>query len=416
MIFTWVTHLEGWRGGSMIQLLMTHKPSSSPIARSALASISIGIIVRNEEQAIRPMLASLFRQNLFAELGARGWAAEILCIANACTDRTAEIAEAILGEQTKTHPDSAAFSARVISLSRPGKLSAWNQFVHRFSAREAECLFLMDGDIVLHYPETLWNMYRALESDATANVATDEPLKDISLKRRKSVKERMSLATSRMAKNRPAQLSGQLYCIRSEVARNIYLPRDLSACEDGFIKALVCTDFLTRELATNRITRAADASHIFEAYTRWRDIIRNQKRQMIGQTIVHILIDDYLRTLRIEERLKLAETLQDKDRLDPEWLRRLIVAHIQRTRWFWKLFPDALGYPFRRLKGIPGARKLHFPSALAGFGVTVISCWMAYRMLKRGYTNYWPDTQSPRLRVLAERPGPAAHVCDLTPQ
>ena len=107
----------------------------------------------------------------------------------------------------------------------------------------------------------------------------------------------MSLGASQMTGSARAQLCGQLYCIRAEVARNIYLPKDLCACDDGFIKALVCTDFLMHQVWPWRIVAAADAAHTFEAYVSPAGILKNQKRQMIGQTIVHVLVDDYLKKL-----------------------------------------------------------------------------------------------------------------------
>src|SRR4029077_14790990 len=126
-----------------------------------------------------------------------------------------------------------------------------------------------------------------------------------------------------------------LYCIRSEIARNIYLPRDLGACEDGFIKALVCTDFLSRPVLADRIRVAEGAEHTFEAYTSPAAIFRNQKRQMIGQTVVHILMDQYLPTLSPQERLTMAEFLRNKDRDDPIWLKRLISSHLRQIRYWW---------------------------------------------------------------------------------
>ena len=76
-----------------------------------------------------------------------------------------------------------------------------------------------------------------------------------------------------------AQVTGQLYCIRAAAARNIYLPRDLAACEDGFIKTLISADFLTRPASPARIMQADDASHVFEAYSSIGDILKNQKRR-----------------------------------------------------------------------------------------------------------------------------------------
>ena len=124
-------------------------------------------------------------------------------------------------------------------------------------------------------------------------------------------------------------MCGQLYCIRTEIARGIYLPKDLAACDDGFIKTLVCTDFLTRPTEPRRIRLAEAAEHTFEAYASPLAIVKNQKRQIMGQTIVHILVDGYLKTRPLAERSSLAETLQEKDRTDPMWLKRLIPEHLQ---------------------------------------------------------------------------------------
>src|SRR2546423_4848023 len=265
------------------------------------ACISIGILAWNEEEAIGLTLASLFRQSLFAELKRRQLHCEIICVANGCTDRTAAVAQETFQEQTRSHPFKETFSCRSLNIVERGKTNAWNLFVHSLSAKTASILFLMDGDIVLHHPETLWNMHAVLLNNLKAAIATDQPLKDIAFRQHPSLRGQLSLATSHMTQSGAAQLTGQLYCIRTEVARNIYLPRDLVACEDGFIKALTCTHFLTREVDSGRIAVATDASHIFQAYTSVGDILRNQKRQMIGQTIVHILADGYLKGLPLEE-------------------------------------------------------------------------------------------------------------------
>jgi hypothetical protein len=188
-----------------------------------------------------------------------------------------------------------------------------------------------------------------------------------------------------------AQLCGQLYCIRAEVARNIFLPRDLCACDDGFIKALVCTDFLTHKVWPWRIVTAQDATHTFEAYVTPTGILKNQKRQMIGQTIVHILVDNYLKYLPPERRTKLAETLRENERSNPKWLQLLIAQHLRRTRFFWRLYPGLLSHRFKRLAGMKLLRRLAcLPAAIVGFFIALVSSFLAYESLKRGATNYWP--------------------------
>ena len=366
--------------------------------------ISIGILAWNEEDAIAATLESLFRQSLFANLARRNLNCEILCVANGCTDRTASVAAGIFEAQRREHQAQATFTSRVLDLQERGKANAWNRFVHAHSAETAQFLFLMDGDIVIHHPDTLWNMYVALLECAEASVSVDQPLKDLAFKPHKTLFDRLSLATSRMTQTGTAQLTGQLYCIRAEVARNIFLPRDLLV-EDGFIKALVCTDFLRRPSSPDRIVRAPNASHLFQAYASVRDILKNQKRQMIGQTITHVLVDNYLARLPEDAKAHLASFVQEKERADPHWLKRLIGGHIRATKHFWQLFPGALRFRFERLAKLGGAQRLrHLPAAIAGFGVTLLACRAAHGALRNGYTDYWPDTKSRGLGELISLP------------
>jgi glycosyltransferase involved in cell wall biosynthesis len=364
-------------------------------------TIAIGIIAWNEEAALPAMLESFFAQTLFAELAAQKIRCEIICIVNGSTDRTASIARERFEKEQHTHYCREAFTTRVVEVEERGKINAWNLFVHGLSSREAQYLILADADIVLNEPETLWNMYLALDENTTALISTDAPIKDIALKPRHTAIERVSLAVSRMTQSAAAQLTGQLYCIKASIARNIYLPADLAACEDGFIKALACTYFLTHEVRPKHIVAAHNASHIFEAYVSLRDILNNQKRQMIGQTIVHLLVDRDLKQLPLEQRLNLAETLRAREAADPDWLKLLIAEHVRRTRHFWQLFPNLVTSRFQRLKGLRGFKRItHLPVALAGFAVTLLASYRAYRALRAGYLNYWPDTHSPNLRAV----------------
>src|SRR5438874_7356264 len=114
---------------------------------------SIGIIAWNEEEAIQATLESLWQQSLFAQLRRRGLRAEIICVANGCTDRTAELAR-LFFEKIKDEPLRAAVSCRVVELSERGKNNAWKVYVPSFSAANAARLILMVADIVSHVDET----------------------------------------------------------------------------------------------------------------------------------------------------------------------------------------------------------------------------------------------------------------------
>lgn len=354
--------------------------------------VSIGILAWNEERAIANTLDSLLQQSLFAELEKRGLGCEIICVINGCTDRTPEIASKIFKQQALEHPLRRCFSGRVENLTEQGKQNAWNQFVHRCSSCEAQYLIIMDADILIHRKEALWNLVSALQNDEQLNVTATMPCKDIAFKRKRAINERLSMAMSQMTRAAAGQLCAQLYCIRAQIARNLYLPRDLGACEDGFIKAVACTDFFAHEILPGRIQIVHGAEHTFEAYTSPLAVLRNQKRQIIGQTILHVLLDDHFRTLTTQERLKLGETLRRKEEADRFWIKRLIADHLKRTHFPWQLYPGLLMLRWKRLKNLkPWKRAVCFPTAAGSVLVALIASIMAWKALKQGGTEYWPS-------------------------
>lgn len=356
--------------------------------------LSIGIFAWNEERAIAGTLNSLLQQSLFVDLPRRNQAVELIVVANGCTDRTAETAERALQRYRESHPARDMLESRVENLSARGKNNAWNQYVHRLSKREAGLLVMMDADILFHRQGTLASLVRTLEEDAEAHVAVDRPCKDVLFKSRKTWRDRLSLAAARTTQEAEGQLCGQLYCIRSQIARNIYLPRDLAACEDGFIKTLVCTDFLSRPAQVKRIRLAEKAEHTFEAYTSPRAILKNQKRQIIGQTIVHILADKILNDFSASDRAHMAAVLEAKDLADPTWLKREISEHLRQVRFCWRLHPGLLAQRFKRLQNLGLAERARcFPSALAGFFAELAASYMACQTLRAGCTDYWPRAE-----------------------
>lgn len=366
---------------------MMNDPSTFP------ASVSLGILAWNEAAGLEAVLERLFAQTLFEHLAARRESCEIVCVPNGCTDNTAAVAREVFARIKADHLHASAFEGRVVEIPLPGKNNAWNRFVHEFAVPGARFIGFMDADIHLHHPDTLLNLVRTLEREPDAWVATDRQVKELVFKARKTLRDRISLATSDMTDTIEGRLTGQLYLMRAPIARRLYLPHALGSLEDGFFKAILCTDFLTRPSNPRRILTAPDASHIFEAYRRVRDVLKNQKRQMIGQTTVHVLLE-YLQQQPPEDRLHLADTLRELDRRDPDWLRRLLDQHLRRTHAFWRLFPNLLTFRFQRLARMRGVQRVtHFPAAFAGFLVTLWASAQAYRFLRRGQTHYWPQAR-----------------------
>ena len=377
-----------------VYLNMTYPLTSKPMPTQHDAPgpvvFSLGIMAWNEELSLTQTLESLFQQSVFEKLALRHERCEIFCIANGCTDRTAVLAEEIFERLMCEHPYAHTIATRVVDIVEPGRNNAWNCFVHEFSAPEARFIYLMDADIVFHHRDTLYNLLATLEHNPRACVSSGRQHKSIEFKKNKSLRDRLSLATSGMTGTLDGRFSGQLYCMRSEIARNLYLPRDLVANDDGFFKAAICTGFFNEPLDTRRVVTAPDAAHVYEAYLAVPEVLNNQKRQMIGQTLVYVLVE-YLKTLPADERAHLADTLRQRERSDPEWLRKLLDEHLVSVRYFWRLFPGVLTFRFRRLWKLKGLRKLtHFPAAVVGETVTLIACARAFSFLKKGQSYYWP--------------------------
>jgi len=365
-------------------------------------TLSIGIMTWNEEVSIGPMLESLFRQSIFGRLEARNEGYQIVCLANGCTDRTVEVARAAMAKIGMEYLDRLGQSSWVEEIPEPGRNNAWNMFVHEFSAPEARYLCLMDADIVFDQANTLELVVGELERNPHLGGASDCPRKNIAGKARLSHRERLSLAASDMTETIEGRLNGMLYCLRAGIARNLYLPRDLIAIDDGFFKAAVCTDFFSAPVDPSKVVSVRGASHLYEPYLSFRDVMNNQKRQMIGQTTVYVAIE-HVKTLPLSERANLNATFRAKEAHDPDWLKRLIEAHVARPRPFWRLFPGILGFRWKRLAKMRGRRRLtHFPAAAAGFFITLLACWQALRFLRRGVSTYWPKTV--RQTIVPESP------------
>lgn len=375
------------------------RPSSGSSASDLPVALSIGILAWNEQDSIVPMLDSLFKQSIFRRLLERGERCEVICLANGCTDRTVPVTREIFERMQREHLDREGLSAWVADIPEPGRNNAWNRYIHELSAAESRFLCVMDADIIFNRVDTLELVLNELERNPHLGGASDWPVKDISLKAHNTMRERISLATSDMTGNIAGRLNGMLYCLRTEIARNLYLPRDVVANDDGFFKAAICTDFFRAPSDPTRVVSVREATHLYEPYLGLRDVINNQKRQMIGQTTVYVIVE-YLKTLPLEERTYLAETLRNFDLNDPDWLKRLIQTHMSKVRHFWQLFPDLLSFRWKRFGQLRGIQRItHFPAAAAGFCLTLIASWHAARFLRRGVSTYWPKTQRQNISV-----------------
>jgi glycosyltransferase involved in cell wall biosynthesis len=170
---------------------------------------TIAVRAWNEEAAIRATLDSLLQQSLFEVLSKRQEGCEVLGIANGCIDRTAGIAAEAFEEEQPTHPLASAFTRRVAEIAKAGRNNTWNAFIQSLSHRGDQVPSLMHSDIVFSRADTLANMYAALLNKPRTCIASDRQHKETGFKNKKSLRDRISLATSNMTGTIEGQITGQ---------------------------------------------------------------------------------------------------------------------------------------------------------------------------------------------------------------
>lgn len=348
----------------------------------------IGILAWNEESSISGTIRSLGAQTLFATMAGNGASVEVIIVPNACTDRTAEVAEAALERHVRVHPSA---TARVESLAEGGKSNAWNELIHRLSPVATDYFILMDADIELLGKDTLERMWAVLQSNRHALISTDSPVKHIAKKARLSPKERFLLGAGAMTQSAPGQLTGQLYCARGETLRQIRIPRGLIV-DDGFIKQMVCTMGYSEPADASRIVRAEGAAHVFECYTRLRDIWNHQVRQAVGHTL-YTYFTAYVRA-NLRERPIFAG-LKALCAADPDWFAKFAREEIRR-RGFWVMDSASFWVRWRRARAARGVRKLRYFALAAVATPFDAAVFLASNArLKGGRVNsVWKDTHT----------------------
>lgn len=352
--------------------------------------ISVGMLAWNEEDGIEDTLRSLLEQTalrgLDNELKGSRW--ELLVVTNGCTDRTAEVAQAFLSEAAPALLQE-GFSWCVHELQEKGKSNAWNRFVHDFSSREAELIVMLDADISFGESDTLAKTVLSLLADPRAVVAVDLPLKDALKKKRMSLIERISVASSSHVANSAPAICGQFFVARASALRRVWMPSGLPV-EDGFLGAMLLTNCLLEPVNHDRIIRASGATHYYETVSSIRGIFRHELRLVIGTALNCYLVWDFLLFATDPEGTGAGELIRTQLEHDPAWYGKLMANSIRNHGW-WVL---PRGMLFRRFAGRsrPGrpGRSKWLAGAIGGFIFDVLVFVAANRRLKKlDSIGYW---------------------------
>jgi glycosyltransferase involved in cell wall biosynthesis len=354
--------------------------------------ISIGILAYNEFEEIRTTLHSLFAQSIFQDANAN-IEIEVVVVPNGCTDDTAAIAQTTLQELEKSS-NNPSISWRICEVEEAGKPNAWNLYVHQFSHPDADYLFLMDADIQFLEPQTLYAMTQTLERTPDAWVSVDRLVKDIALKPKKNLIEKLSVAVSGASAAKSAWICGQLYCGRTEILRKIWMAKGILV-EDGFLWTMIVTDRLTSEEVLNRVVLADSAAHVFEAYTQISSLLRHELRQVVGNTINHFI---YTNLQPGENSSADAGSLiKLKNEQDPLWLDKLITASVKESGW-WAIPNWLLIRRLQSLRNQPLQKAIWlFPVFIIAFIVDIILCLQANDQLHK-----WENSCDQKKQIISQ--------------
>ena len=336
-------------------------------------AVDLAVLAHQEEATVANAIADIARQSLMAdpELDVKVW-----LLANGCRDRTVERAEAAVRAL------DAGMAARfeVLDLAQPGKSRTVNAFFHRLSRPEAELLLLLDADCRLVRTDTLGRMVGALRTRPELHVFTGRPVKDI-------VHEAQPLGfVGRLIASGADQLSdfrksiaGGLYCIRATTARRIHLPAGLPV-EDGFVRAMMLTDFLTKPEHLERIDGDPEVFFVYESIRTVPALVRHQTRLIVGSAINSAL---YARIRRLTPTEAEAEAMLRDAAADDGWLARVLREDLPRAPFGYVPF-HFLTKRMTRFGGEILRRPQKLLAFLGGIGLDVVAYALATLRLMRG--------------------------------
>jgi glycosyltransferase involved in cell wall biosynthesis len=310
--------------------------------------VDICVFAHNEAATIGRVVAGLAAQTLLADPDVD---LRVRVMANGCSDDTAAVARAAADAA------GAAFAGRlgVTDLALGGKSRTWNAFVHGEARPDADLLFFLDGDIRLDRPETLARMAAAMAARPALRVFTSRPVKDI-------VRDRVRLSPVAALIARAGggltdfrrSICGQLYVLRAAAAREIWMPVGLPV-EDGFLRAMLLTDFLSQPEDLSRIDGDEAVEHVYESLRTVGPLLRHQTRVVIGAAVNAALFGRLRRTAPGRDATAAALRAAAAD---PDWLAGVLREELPRAPYGYvppRFLGKRLGAARRRGGLSPGA-------------------------------------------------------------
>jgi glycosyltransferase involved in cell wall biosynthesis len=347
----------------------------------ASLTVSVGILARNEEAGITRLIDDLGQQTLLTDDDLE---VQVHVIANACTDRTVEVARRAFD----TGPfGDLGIGTTVHELVQGGKSNAWNEFVHRIVPDATEFVIFLDGDIRIPERRSLRLMHDRLAASAHAVVAVDRSIKDIELEQPNGLVEKLIKLATGTANDPRTAIAGACYCVRSAEVRRIWMPIGLPG-EDGFLRAMLLTSNFERPEQLNRLAFVDGAYHVFESVRDLGGVIRHNVRLAIG-TAVNILLFGHIRRLR-EQGVDVADYVRRRNAEDPGWVNELIRERLQTS--YFPLETRFVSRRLRRMRNGPAQKRSMqvWAVAMLGAGFDLVVFLRATMLMRKGAgAGYW---------------------------
>ncbi len=334
--------------------------------------IDIGVFAHNEASNIGALIDTLGRQNLLHD---PDFHVRLHILANGCSDATCALAHAALARL------DVGADGQVHDLQLGGKSRTWNRFVHDFSRDDADLLVFCDADIALPDQGTVRGLINLLQTDPIRHATVSRAIKDIAYRPDASLGpfDRLIAGAAGTLDDWQHSICGQLYTMRSRVARGFYLPVGLPV-EDGFARAMILTSGLSEGEVLHRIWGEPQFFHVYASERSVVALIRHQVRIVIGSAINTVLFDVLTRDTE-----RPATDILREVRDDPEWLVRTLQSELPRSYGYvpW-------GFATKRLRrfGLRNEFK-HNIILLLGFGfdclVYVNAQWRMFRGVGAGF-------------------------------
>lgn len=345
--------------------------------------VSIGILAWNEEDVIEKTLISLFNQSCFnSSENNIGLEWELIIIPNGCTDNTAKICyEALPDIISKVKHSNITYSIQ--ELKEAGKSNAWNYYIHDASNKKAEIILMLDADIEFNEPDTILNTINSLIKNKNADVSVDLPLKDVLKKKNISLIERISTATSNANRTGPVELCGQYFCAKAKILRQIWMPKGMPV-EDGFLRAMIVTDYFRSINNEDKIIRAENASHYYQTVTSLKEIFKHEVRIVVGTAMNCYLTWDLLYFATDPSGPGAGIMIKNQIEKNPLWYKSLIQNAIK-NRGYWVIPRGMLFRRFSQLKSTNGTQLIRASIiSIIGFAFDLPVFIVANQKLKKG--------------------------------